>query len=195
MDKGIATRFTLDTNCAIDVEEGRPDAPFIRELVDRHGRNINVAISAIGASERLRDKSYAKNFSQFQRKMEAIGFEALELLPPLAYIDIFFWDCCVMADETESLERDIHSVLFPNIEFMWVEYAKVRGLPVDAMDRNWRNAKCDVLGLWCHIRHGSGVFVTSDSNFHASTKQDKLRALGAGTIAYPKDAATLAKKV
>src|SRR4051812_9761303 len=162
-------RFTLDTNCLIDVEEGRPDPPFVRQLIERHGRGINVAVSAIGASERQRNKAYAQNFSEFQEKLKAIGFDRLELLLPLAYMDICFWDHCVMADEADTLESDVHSVLFPSIEFRWVDYAKARGLPVDAIDKNWRNAKCDVLGLWCHIKHGGGVFVTSDSNFHAVT--------------------------
>ena len=186
-------RFTLDTNCLIDVEDRRPDAPFIREIVGRHGNGINVAVSAIGASERQRNKAYAQNFSEFQAKLETIGFDSLQLLLPLAYMDVCFWDHCVMADETDTLESDIHAVLFPSIEFMWVDYAKARGLPVDEMDKTWRNAKCDVLGLWCHIKHGGGVFVTSDSNFHAVTKQDSLRALGAGIIAYPKNAAALAR--
>jgi hypothetical protein len=188
-----APRFTLDTNCLIDVEEERSDAPFIREIVARHGNGVNVTVSAIGASERQSNKAYALNFSEFQAKLKAIGFDGLQLLPPLAYMDICFFDQCVMADETDTLESDIHAVLFPSIEFMWVDYAKARGLPVDALDKTWRNVKCDVLGLWCHIKHGGGVFVTSDNNFHAVTKQDRLRALGAGTIAYPKGAAALAR--
>jgi hypothetical protein len=44
------------------------------------------------------------------------------------------------------------------------------------------------LTLWCHIKHGGDVFVTSDHNFHATTKRDKLKALGVGTVAYPKEA-------
>ena len=96
-----------------------------------------------------------------------------------------------MADENEMLERDIHNVLFPNIKFMWVNYAKAHGLAADSSDKIWRNAKCDVLTLWCHIKHGGGVFVTSDINFHATAKLEKLKALGVGTIAYPKDALRL----
>lgn len=181
-------RFTLDTNCLIDVEEGRADGPYIRELVSRNGNGITVAVSAIGASERQRNGGYAQSFSEFQHKLNAIGFGGLELLLPLAYMDVCFWDHCVMADEADSLERNIHNVLFPKIEFLWINYANARGLPVDAIDKKWRNAKCDVLGLWCHIRHDGDVFVTSDSNFHAATKQGKLKDIGAGTIAYPKDA-------
>jgi hypothetical protein len=46
-----------------------------------------------------------------------------------------------MSDKNNTLERDIHNVLFPNIEFMWVDYAKARGIVVDSLDKNWRNAK------------------------------------------------------
>lgn len=188
------TRFTLDTNSLIDIEEGRPNAPFIREIVSRHGKGINVAVSAIGASERQRNGRYAQNFSEFKDKLRAIGLQDLELLPPLAYWDVCFWDHCVSADEKDTLESQIHAILFPAIEFLWPEYANARGLPIDnaSLDKMWRNAKCDVLGLWCHIKHGGGVFVTSDTNFHAITKQPALKALGVRTIAYPKDAAALA---
>lgn len=194
LDGNNRVRFTLDTNCLIDVEEGRPSAPFVRDLVSLHGQNgINVAISAIGASERQRAGGYAQNFSEFQEKLKANGFDNLELLPPLAYLEVCFLDHCLMADENDTLEQEIHNVLFPNIEFMWVDYAKARGLAVDSLDKSWRNVKCDVLAIWCHIKHGGGVFVTSDGNFHAATKREKLRALGVGTIAYPIDALALAQ--
>ena len=160
LDHIALMRFTLDMNCIIDVEEARPNAPFVRELVGLHGINgINVAVSAIGASERQRAGGYAKYFSEFQAKLTDAGFGALELLPPLAYWNLCFGDHCVWADETDTLERQIHDVLFPNIEFSWPDYAKLRGLVIDSQDKKWRNAKCDVLGLWCHIKHGGGVFV------------------------------------
>lgn len=186
--------FTLDTNCIIDVEDERPNAPFVRDLVALHGVNgINVAVSSIGASERQRTGGYASNFSEFKAKLAASGFAALELLSPPLYWDLCFWDHCVWADKNDTLEREIHNILFPSIEFLWPDYAKARRLLVNGRDKNWRNAKCDVLGLWCHIKHGGGVFVTSDTNFHAGTKIEKLQALGAGTIARPKDALALAK--
>lgn len=186
-------RFTLDTNCLIDIEEERLNAPIIKDLVSLHGKNgINVAVSAIRASERLRVAGYAQSFTEFQAKLKAIGCDGLELLLPLAYCDVCFWDHCVLADEGDVLEKEIHNVLFPNIEFLWVDYAKNRGIAVESGDKKWRNAKCDVLALWCHVKHGGGVFVTSDSNFHAATKQEGLHALGVGTIEYPKDALRIA---
>jgi hypothetical protein len=185
-------RFTLDTNCLIDVEEERPNATFIKDLVSLHGNNgINVSICSIGASERQRTGGYAKTFSEFQAKLELIRFECLELLQPLAYSDISFFDHCILADENDTLEQDIHNVLFPNIQFPWADYASARGLALDPI-KNWINAKCDVLTLWCHIKRGGGIFVTSDKNFHAASKQVKLKALGVGSIAYPEDAMRLA---
>ena len=191
----VRMRFTLDMNCIIDVEEERPNAPFVRELVGLHSVNgTNVAVSSIGASERQRTGGYAKNFAEFKAKLIAIGFGSLELLPPLAYLGLCFWDHCVVADENDILERQIHDVLFPNIEFLWPDYARAHGLSVDSQDKKWRNAKCDVLGLWCHIKHGGGVFVTRDTDFHHETRLGKLQALGAGTIAFPMEALALAKK-
>lgn len=186
--------FTLDTNCIIDVEEDRPNAPFVRELVALHGTNeVNVAVSSIGASERQREGGFAKTFAEFQEKLAAVGFGSLELLPPLGYWDICYWDHFLWADEHDTLEDKIHDILFPGIDFSWPEYAKSHALPVDLPDRTWRNAKCDVLALWCHIKRGGGVFVTSDGNFHAKTKVEKLRGLGMGAVAYPRDAVALAK--
>lgn len=187
-------RFTLDTNCLIDVEDGRPAAPFVRELVSLHRKNgINVAVSAIGASERQRNGGYAENFASFQEKLTGIGCEALELLPPLAYTDICYWDYCVAADAGDSLEREIHEVLFPNVEYLWSDFANKHAIPLDAHDKKWRNAKCDVLGMWCHIKHGGGVFVTSDDNFHAESKRNRLVAFGAGVIARPQQALAIAR--
>lgn len=110
-----------------------------------------------------------------------------------AYLDVCFLDYCILADENDLLEQKIHNVLFPNIEFLWVDYAKARGLVIDSIDKNWRNAKCDVLALWCHIEHGGGIFVTRDANFHAVTKREKLKALGVGTIVDPNEAIALAR--
>jgi hypothetical protein len=112
-------RFTLDTNCLIDVEEERANASFVKDIVSLHGQNgITVAVSAIGASERQRDGGYARSFAEFQTKLKGIGFERIELLLPLAYFDVCYWDYCVLADEADTLEKKIHTVLFPSIDRM-----------------------------------------------------------------------------
>lgn len=186
-------RFTLDTNCVIDVEEGRTNAPLVRQLVKLHrNRSIVVSVSAIGASEKQRIGGYAQTFAEFQDKLKAVGFDSLEVLRPKAYWGIVYWDYCVWADEKDRLERDIHNILFPNIEFIWVEYARVRGLPMDILEPKWLNPKCDVLAMWCHIKQQGDVFVTRDKNFHKPSKKERLRQLGAGIIVNPQEALALA---
>jgi hypothetical protein len=188
-------RFTLDTNCIIDIEEDRPNAKFVLDLVNLHGQNgITVAVPAIGASERQRIGGYSQNFSDFQTKLNAVGLGKLKLLPPLGYYDITFYGYCVYGGGSETLEKDIHDVLFPTIEYNVSEYAINRGLPANTSDHKWRNAKCDVLALWCHIKSQGDVFVTRDDNFHAATKRARLISLGVGQIALPEEAIRLAKE-
>lgn len=169
---------TLDTNTIIDLEEKRPAAPYIRALIDMHeDQVINLRVVAISASERKPDGKYASNFDEFKQKIAAVGLEHAEVLKPIAYWDITFWDRCLWAgDQMMDLERKIHEILFPQIEFD------------GETDQRWRNAKCDVLALWSHIWHGSGIFVTSDTDFHQETKKPALLALGAGDILKPRDA-------
>ena len=76
-----------------------------------------------------------------------------------------FLDWCVLSGkQMQELELKIHEVLFPNIEFEYREYCRKRGLDYSSsnIDRHWRNAKCDVLTLWCHIWYGGDILVTSD---------------------------------
>lgn len=82
------------------------------------------------------------------------------------------------------LEKVLHEVLFPAIDFLYSDFSKRHGLdPTVALgDRRWRNAKCDVQSLWSHIFHGGGIFVTSDEDFHKPSKKEALIRMGAGDI-------------
>src|SRR4051794_13450199 len=114
-------RFTLDTNGVIDVEEGRPNAPHIRMLVEQsRSGSIELAIPAIGASEKQRGGGYASNFIEFQEKLNRAGFGGVSLLLPMAYLDVCYIDHAIFpTNEDLKLEAAIHAVLFQNIEFEW----------------------------------------------------------------------------
>ena len=56
-------------------------------------------------------------------------------------------------------------------------------------DGRWLNAKCDVQALWCHIREGDGVFVTSDRNFHKVTKKSRLASKAVSVVSVAPDEA------
>ncbi len=189
--------FTLDTNCIIAVDEGRPEAVAIRLLADAHSSgNAQVAIAAITASEKQVGGGRLENFADFQQRLTSLHLDHLELLRPMFYWDVTFWDWSIFSDtdpELESLEREIHETLFPAVEFLWLDYCAANGIDSNdlASGSKWRNYKCDVQALWSHIFYKRDVFVTSDNDFHAISKRSKLKALGVHRIETPQSAALL----
>lgn len=188
----LVTSFTLDTNCIHAIEDGRPDARDIRELVARHAaRTANVALVAVSASEMLRGGDRERNFAHFSARIARLGLGQLEIILPMAYWEVAFWDHALWADpQMEAFEKSIHDVLFPNAAFLLKDCEAAAPDPVEAK-RKWINRKCDVQVIWSHIHAGRDILVTSDENFHKETKKPRLIALGAKQILYPIKAATL----
>ena len=184
--------FTLDTNCIIALDEERVEATAIRALLDAHASgDANVALVAISASEKQRGGGHLESFSEFQQRIASLGLAYLELLPPMFYWDVTYWDWCICSNsEMEVEEKKIHEILFPNVEFLWQDYCAVRGWKLNdiTLTHGWRNPKCDVQALWSHIFHKRNVFITTDRNFHAQSKKQKLMALGANRIETPESA-------
>jgi len=89
-----------------------------------------------------------------------------------------------------KLERKIHNILFPQIEFNYKEFCKKRNINLNnkSLNKKWLNVKCDVLSLWCHIYYNGDIFVTRDNNFYKVTKLKKLIVLGVGYILTPQQA-------
>ena len=191
----LLNSFTLDTNCLIAIDESRPEAQAIRALANAHrdGR-AKVALVAISASERQRDGKMLDNFDLFKERVSALDLSHLELLLPMCYWDVMFWDACLMVEPgMVELESKIQSILFPTVPSSWADYCKTYALdPNDNLiGRKWKNAKCDVQAFWCHAFHKRSIFVTTDGNFHAATKKPKLIALAPGRVDYPNTAAAL----
>lgn len=187
-------KLTLDTNCIIDVAESRPAAQHILDLVHAHKTGvIDVAVTAVSASERQPGGQGLQHFGEFQERLAGLGLGGLNLLMPLQYWGVTFWGYAVWASrEMVALEEKIHHVLFPTIEYHWTEYCAKHNLDPEAgLDKKWRNAKCDVLSMWCHIHYKRDIFVTSDGNFHKPSKRQALIALGAGRIEFPESALLL----
>jgi hypothetical protein len=176
--------FTLDTNCIIALEKNeQPVARAVRALADAHERgDAKVAIVAISASERQPSGQQLGNFDEFRQRLATLGLGVLEILKPIKYWDLTFWDWDIWPDQAMlALGRRIHEVLFPGDDIDSAEPS----------DPKWRNHKCDVLALWSHIHHARDVFVTNDGTFHASTKKPVLISLGARRIENTETAATL----
>jgi hypothetical protein len=176
-------RFTLDTNCLIALENNETSAGAIRALADAHeAAKANVAVVAVSASERPA-QAPIRNFEEFQRRLARLKLESLEIVLPLHYWDVCFWDWWIWgSDEMYAFERMIHEVLFPTTSYLWSDYAAANGLDPEIKTSDWHNRKCDVLALWSHIHAGRDVFVTNDGRFHKRTKKPALIGLGAGRI-------------
>lgn len=184
-------RVTLDTNAIIDLEEGRPAAPSIARLIEIHRKGIiTLCVCAISGSERLRDGGFSPTFEIFKQKLSQVGLGDAEILAPIGYWDITYFDFCLWADdELVELEQRIHQVLFPEIAFVLQDHCgETAGEERELRERRWRNDKCDVLALWSHIHYGGSVFVTRDKKYHAQTKKDRLIELGAGKNLRPAEA-------
>lgn len=181
-------RVTLDTNAIIDLEENRPAAPALHQVIDiwRAGK-IQLCVSAIAASERYRDKQGDADFGMFERKLLEVGLAGVELLNPPAVWDVTFWDHCVWTDHVQPLEGQIRQILFPTLN--------VENIPGEPNEERRRlaakvtNALCDILGMWCHITYHGDIFVTRDGNFHKATKKSRLLTLGARQILNPEEIA------
>lgn len=178
-------KFTLDTNCIIDLEEGRPDAIFVREVIQawKNGR-VELAVVAVSASENQKSGTANNNFAEFERKIEYVGLAGAVQLPPLMMWDMFYWDHALWSDEEmEDLATAIQGVLFPNSKFD----------PPQNIERNssWRNKQCDVLTAWAHAYHKWDYLVTRDNNFH--DHKAALQGLGVAEILHPKEAALLCR--
>ena len=190
--------FTLDTNCIVGVDEKRADEePFVRALAHAHANaTADVSVVAISASEKQQDGSYIKDFGTFQARLERLELQHLGLLMPMGYWDIGFYGFSLWCgDEMKMLEERIHKILFPNDELNWPNHCRAKGLDVNSLTSDdyitWRNRKCDVQAMWCHIYNKRDVFVTTDGRFFRQTKKSALLALGAGRIERPRDAIAL----
>lgn len=182
---------TLDTNVLIDMEERSERGEVLHEVRRRqHGASCRLRVPAISASELQRGKKYLRNFGDFMARLTPLGFSEHDLLLPIAYWGVAFWDRALFASEEASrFEHAIHDVLFDPCLFSCPE-GSGEDYECDtprAEYVTWRNAKCDVLAMWCHIHYGGDVFVTADENFHKVTKQPRLVVLGAKSIVRPEE--------
>jgi hypothetical protein len=159
-------RVTLDLNCLIDVEEIRqPHVELVLELQRRaDAGTVELSIPASAASERRSpDKPGITNFGQFQQWVATLGFRSVDFLAPIMYLDFSFLDYAVLAGGSGSaLEEKIHHVVAPNLPYQ---------SPAPHQVGKWRNAKCDVQAVWCHLHYGTDALCTRDRKLISRSKR------------------------
>jgi hypothetical protein len=190
------TFFTLDTYYLAAPDGEVKEAGAIRALAAAHEADkADVALVALSiAASRMPGAPLIKDLAEFGEALERHGLLHINLLPPMAYFDIAFpkWSL-LPTEEMEDIEHEIHSILYPSIQYAWRDYRKTHQLEEAApsSESPWRVAKCDVQMMLAHIEGGRDVFVTSREIFHREIKKRQLIALGAHAIEYPVDAVTM----
>ena len=86
----MTRKFTLDTNCIIDLEENRANAEHVRSLVNawKNGQ-IELAVVAVSASENQKGGTASRDFTAFEAKLDDVGLAGVHHLLPLAKWDVF----------------------------------------------------------------------------------------------------------
>lgn len=190
------TSFTLDTHYLSAPDSEVKAAEAIRALAAAHeAGKADVALVALSiAASRHTGAPLIKDLSEFGEALERHGLLRIGILPPMAYFDIAFPKLGVLpTEELEDIEHEIHSILYPSIQYAWRDYRKTHQIEekVPPKESPWRAAKCDVQMMLAHIEAGRDVFVTSSEIIHRDLKKRQLIALGAGNIAFPAEAVAM----
>ena len=175
-------KLVLDTNCIIDLEEHREDYPHLVKILSKwRDGDIELGVVAISASEKQKGGHYSETFKDFENKLANVGLQGIEILSPIGYPDMHYWDNALYCDKSmAALEDKIHTILFPCTPLE---------LPIsdERKKMDWINEKCDVQMAWAVIYHKWEILVTGDGNFHR--KKEKLLSLGLKEIWKPCEAA------
>ena len=178
-------RVTFDTNQLLDIKNCTGDMASLTQLLKFNtAKLITICIPATAASENQPSGGPLDEYSRFSALVSSLPIDRYEELIPMSYMDMTYYDRGLwVGQEQVELEHKIHDILFHEVEYDYVDYIATRSQPVTkCLDPRWRNIKCDVQAMWCHIYYGSDVFVTEDGNFHKAPKKPKLIELGARRI-------------
>lgn len=177
--------FTLDSNCIIDLEEGRPDSVYLDELKNIFAvGTIELAVVSVSASENQPSGEAAQDYSVFEAKLKRAGLLKARELHPVGIWNFGFWGHMLWSsDEAEKQLTEIGNILFPDIQ-----HKPPKGFTENS---KWRNQMCDVLVAWAHMFHKSDYLVTRDTNFHRKARQ--LVDCGVRSIVSPKEAVNIAR--
>lgn len=191
-------KLTLDRNCLISLRNKDGERGVIQEIIELHKNNkVAVFVCSISASEYQSNDSVSPNYDDFTKFLKSIGCETLGEIQPMGYWDVSYWDHALWADDSmKTAEKQIHEILFPNLEYEYKDYCNAKGIDPNAkpIDKKWLNAKADVQCVWSHINSRNDIFVTQDKNFLKQQKRQQLIQLGAKNICSPTEALEMIRR-
>ncbi len=186
-------KLTLDWNCVIEVEEKQPQAAYVIDLINRHRKGqFEVALLAASASENMNSKRLPGNAEIFLKRVLALGWQDLPLVPMPAISDLSYWDNCYYVDDGDKFERDFDAlwlVIAPNTPRKASEHLPLGmemtggAIQSEALSK-WRNKWCDVISAYSHIKEGRDIFVTNNTR-DFQRNFEKLSELGMKHICIP----------
>ncbi len=109
-------KVTFDTNCIIDIELNEGAAADLLPLLALHeAARLDIRVSGIVASERLRGGGYSPTFASFAQRLQRLSRRTIDVLKPLGHWDVTFGDEGLWAaDQMVELETRISAILFPS---------------------------------------------------------------------------------
>lgn len=189
-------KLSFDWNCVIEVEEDRPQASDVTELVKLHrlGR-CEVALLAVSASENTKSKRFPGNAKLFRDRILALGWQDLPLVLAPSVSSLTFLDFCFCVGNGEKFEHDIDAlwrVIAPSVQRKPRDHLHEgvqmtdETIQSEALSK-WRNTWCDVISAYSHIHEGRDVFVTNNTR-DFQDNASALAELGMKRIAKPAEA-------
>jgi hypothetical protein len=180
-------KLTLDFNCIIALEDNEPSAEYLNHLLNLHDQNkLDICVPAISGIEKLKNGSNANSISELINRLGNLSKRPIKILNTLAYLDMWFLGYAILAeDELVALDEQIHNILFPNTPYLWDDFVRTKNGNLEVAFSKWKNNRCDVISMWCHIYHKNDIFITNDNNFFRQTRFNKLIHLGGRKILKP----------
>jgi hypothetical protein len=186
--EGVDTslKLTLDTNCLIDLEEQRDGSDVLRDAIDSAvARGLSIGILGISASEKRLKSSAPLGPAELKERLVRHGLDSAEILKPLGFCGLTFWDFCVFgSEEAKNLHERIADILFGNSPYRYNRPDEDGRYQI-----KHRNQICDCQAIWAHISYSRDVFVTNDGNFYS--KSYLLEKIGVNKIVKPIEIAFL----
>jgi len=196
-------KLTLDWNCVIEVEEDRPQAEYVTELIRLHRLGqFEVALLAASASENTKSKRFPGNANIFKERISSLGWQDLPLVPMPAVSGLSYWAFCYFVGDAEKFERDwdaIWHVIAPSVSRKPADHVpagtRMAGDAIQSKELSkWRNTWGDVISAYSHINEGRDVFVTNNTK-DFQKNAGELARLGMRHISTPSNALAVIEQI
>ncbi len=196
-------QLTLDWNCLIEVEENRPQAAFVDDLIKAHRAGaFDVALLAASASENSKSMRFPGSARHFKERVLNLGWEDLPLVPMPCIIGLSYMDFCYIVGDDKNFIKDMDAIWqaiapkIPREPSLHLPVGKTMdddAIQSEALSK-WRNTWCDVVSAYSHIYAERDIFVTNNTK-DFQNNSGKLSKLGMKHIATPAKALAMISQI